>query len=61
MGASTSHNLMGLHSLLQGQLYLLLFSDTVRSDYKQNKLRASELYRLSVRHLLTKFNANFCG
>jgi hypothetical protein len=32
---------------------------------KQNKLRgpqsASELYRLSERHLSTKFSANFCG
>jgi hypothetical protein len=37
----------------------------VVSYHKQNKLRgpysASELYRLSDRHLSTKFSANFCG
>jgi hypothetical protein len=48
--------------------FILKFSSNIqclKGTLKQNKLRGlystSELYRLSDRHLLAEFSANFCG
>jgi hypothetical protein len=47
MGASTSHNRMGLQGLLQGQLYFTLLQELMR----RHKTQLRRTYRTVVMHV----------